>query len=468
MIKVRGHILILVVSLLLIALCSSPSFSQRQPNIILIIADDAGYADFGFQGSKAMKTPNLDKLAQQGMRFQQAYVTAAVCGPSRAGILTGKYQQRFGFEENNVPGYMSQSGLIGDDMGLPLDQKTMGDYLKELGYKTAIFGKWHQGNADRYHPTKRGFDEFYGFRGGARSYFPIDEGGPNYRSQRLVRGFENFVEPDEYLTDDLANETAQFIEKNQDTSFFILLAFNAVHTPMDATEDDLAKFPDLTGKRQKLAAMTLGLDRACGRVFDKLAELELEENTIVVFTNDNGGPSDTNASVNTPLSGTKANHLEGGIRVPFLVRWPGVIPENSVYEYPISTLDLLPTFYQAGRGNKDSLAEIDGVDLMPYLLGQNPERPHPVLYWKKENRAAIREGDWKLLRFPDRPAELYNLKDDISESNDLATAYPERVRAMYKKLFEWELTLERPLWQLLRKYEGAAMKRMDDYRKPKN
>ena len=454
---------------LLLLFAPFASFSQQKPNIVLIISDDAGYADFGFQGSNVMKTPNLDRLAQQGMKFQQAYITAAVCGPSRAGILTGRYQQRFGFEENNVPGYMSQSGLMGDEMGLPLDQKTMGDYLKELGYKTAIFGKWHQGNADRYHPTKRGFDEFYGFRGGARSYFPFDDNNLNNRPEdRLELGFGKFVEPEEYLTDDLAKETARFIEKNQDTAFFIMLAFNAVHTPMDATEDDLAEFSDLTGKRQKLAAMTLALDRACGGVLDKLTELELEENTIVVFTNDNGGPSDTNVSVNDPLSGTKANHLEGGIRVPFLLRWSGVIPENSVYEYPISTLNLLPTFYLAGGGNIDSLAEIDGVDLLPYLLGQNPERPHPVLYWKKENRGVIREGDWKLIRFPDRPAELYNIKNDISEIDNLAATYPDRVREMYKKLFDWELTLERPLWQLQRKYEGAAMKRMDNYRKQKN
>lgn len=451
---------------LLLLFAHFASFSQQKPNIVLIISDDAGYADFGFQGSTVMETPRLDELAEQGMKFQQAYVTAAVCGPSRAGILTGIYQQRFGFEENNVPGYMSQSGLMGDEMGLPLDQKTMGDYLKELGYKTAIFGKWHQGNADRYHPTKRGFDEFYGFRGGARSYFPFDDNNLNNRPEdRLELGFGKFVEPDEYLTYDLAKETAQFIEQNQDTTFFIILAFNAVHTPMDATEADLAEFPDLTGKRQKLAAMTLALDRACGTVLDKLKELELEGSTIVVFTNDNGGPSDANDSVNDPLSGTKANHLEGGIRVPFLLRWLDMIPENTVYEYPISTLDLLPTFYRAGGGNLDSLRGIDGVDLLPYLLGKNLERPHPVLFWKKENRAAIREGDWKLLRFPDRPAELYNIANDISEMNDLASAHSDKVREMYKKLFDWELTIERPLWQLKREYEGAAMRRMDAYRK---
>jgi len=453
---------------ILIVLTSDPRalLAQTNPNIVLIISDDAGYADFGFQGSTEMKTPHLDKLAEQGMKFRQAYVTAAVCGPSRAGILTGKYQQRFGFEENNVPGYMSQSGLTGDDMGLPLDQKTVGDYMKSLGYRTAIFGKWHQGNADRYHPTRRGFDEFYGFRGGARSYFAFNNENPLTRLEdRLERGFGEFIEPDRYLTDVLADETVLFIENNKDNPFFVILAFNAVHTHMDAEEKDLKEFPELTGKRQKLAAMTLSMDRACGRILDKLTDLGLDDNTIVIYTNDNGGPSDANASVNDPLSGTKANHLEGGIRVPFLMRWPGVIPENSVYEYPISTLDLLPTFFNAAGGNADTLVGVDGVDLLPYLLGENTERPHQTLYWKKENRGVIREGDWKLIRFPDRPAELYNIANDISETNNLAAVFPDKVKEMYKKLFEWELTLERPLWQLQRKYEGAAMKRMDDYRK---
>ncbi|UXX77859.1 sulfatase [Reichenbachiella carrageenanivorans] len=440
--------------------------AQPKPNILLILSDDAGYADFGFQGSQIMKTPHLDRLAKQGMRFEQAYVSAAVCGPSRAGLLTGKYQQRFGFEENNVPGYMSASGTTGDDMGLPLDQLTVANYLQNLGYRTALFGKWHMGNADRFHPLQRGFDEFYGFRGGARSYFEYDDEHPNHRQEDyLERGFGQFEETEVYLTDALADETNAFIERNQDQPFFAFLAFNAVHTPMEAKPEDLAKFPDLEGKRQQLAAMTLALDRAIGQVLDKLKELDLDENTLVVFTNDNGGPSDTNASVNDPLSGTKANHLEGGIRVPFLMRWTGVIDKKSTYAYPISTLDLLPTFVKAAGGHPDTIASLDGVDLMPYVLGNNSDRPHQTLYWKKENRGAIREGDWKLLRFPDRPAELYYLPTDASETNNLATANPEKVKAMYKNLFAWELTLERPKWQLQRKYEGAAMKRMDDYKK---
>ena len=438
----------------------------QRPNIVFFFSDDAGYADFGFHGSKIMRTPNLDQLAKQGVRFAQGYVTAAVCGPSRAGLITGKYQQRFGYEENNVPGYMSKSGLDGIEMGLPLDQLTIADHLKKLGYRTAIFGKWHLGGADRFHPTRRGFDEFFGFRGGARSFFPYKNEGTDPQN-RLERGFGRFEEHEGYLTDVLAEEANAFMERNKDRPFFVFLSFNAVHTPMHATEEDLQQISGLSGKRRSLAAMTIALDRACGKVLNKLEALGLAENTLVVFSNDNGGPSDANESVNDPLSGTKANHLEGGIRVPFLMRWPGEIPANTVYDDPISTLDLLPTFVEAAGGDANSIEGLDGVNLLPYLQGKNTERPHPTLYWKKESRAAIRDQDWKLLRFPDRPAELYNIKEDISEVNDLAAVYPEKVKSLFKKLFAWELELERPLWQLKRKYEGLAAERMDKFRKEK-
>lgn len=436
------------------------------PNIVLILADDAGYADFGFHGSAVMRTPNLDRFAAESIRFEQAYVTAAVCGPSRAGILTGKYQQRFGFEENNVPGYMNASCLPDDEMGLPLDEPTVGDHMRSLGYHTGLIGKWHQGNADRFHPTRRGFDEFYGFRGGARSYFELLESSPEFRPEdRMERGMGAYEKPGKYLTDAFADEAIDFIDRNQVKPFFLFVSFNAVHNPMHALPEDLQQFADLSGKRQALAAMTLSLDRACGRILERLAELKLAENTIVVFTNDNGGPSDANESDNSPLSGTKANHLEGGIRVPFLMRWPQQFSEGSVYNAPISMLDLLPTFFAAGGGDVGTLGDIDGVDLIPFLMNENENRPHQVLYWKKENRGAVRDGDWKLLRFPDRPAELYDLSRDISETNDLSSEHPQRVREMYRQLFEWELTLERPQWQLRREYEGAAMKRMDAYRK---
>lgn len=439
--------------------------AQDKPNIVLLFSDDAGYADFGFQGSEVMKTPNLDKLAKQGVRFTQAYVTASTCGPSRAGMLTGKYQQRFGFEENNVPEYMSpNSALDGDDMGIPLEHATMGDYLQKQGYTTAIFGKWHLGCADRFHPTRRGFDEFYGFRGGARSYYAYEPVTKTRKENLLERNFGEFAEPTRYLTDRLGEEACDFIERHQDKPFFAFVSFNAVHTPMEAEQKDMDEFPNLEGKRQQVAGMTLALDRACGQILDKLKELGLDKNTIVVYTNDNGGPTDKNASINLPLAGTKSNQLEGGIRVPFIMRWPGKIDKKSEYNYPISTFDLLPTFVAAGGGNVEEIEDIDGVDLMPYISGKNQERPHETLFWKKDCRATVRHGDWKLSRYPDRPAELFNIINDESEQNNLAAEHPEKVREMFKMIFEWESTLERPRWLLERQFENVDIERMDKYR----
>lgn len=453
------------VPFLLFLFVSACVAEERPPNIVLLFADDAGYADFGFQGSPIMKTPRLDRLAERGVRFDQFYMSAAVCGPSRAGLLTGMYQQRFGFEENNVPGFMSKSGLTGEDMGLPLGIPTVADRLRELGYQTALFGKWHQGDADRFHPTKRGFDEFVGFRGGAREYYAYPEDEDLDRGLKLERGFENYQEPAKYLTDLLADETCDFIERNKDTPFFAFVSFNAVHAPMQAEEKDLALFPGLTGTRKEVAAMTVALDRACGQIIDKIDVLGLSDNTLIVFTNDNGGPTDQNASNNYPLSGTKANHLEGGIRVPSLFVWPGVIEPGTVYENPAISLDLFPTFVAAGGGDASMIENLDGVDLLPFIVGEDAGIPHETLFWKKENRGVVRDGDWKLIRFPDRPAELYNIPLDQAEENNLASEYPELVRTLYKKLFTWELELERPAWQLLRVYEGKAAERMDTYRK---
>ena len=438
----------------------------KRPNIVLLFADDAGYADFGFQGSLKFKTPHLDRLAKSGVRFSEMYVTASVCGPSRAGLLTGRYQQRFGFEENNVPGIMSKSGLTGEDMGLPLGIPTIGNYMQKLGYRTAVFGKWHMGEADRYHPLKRGFDEFYGFRGGARSYFAYPENRKPNRGRRIERGFLDFKEHEGYLTDVLADETCAFIERNKKKPFFAFVSFNAVHLPMETDPKDKDEFAQLDGKRRKVAQMTLSLDRACGQIVNKLKELGLEDNTLIVFTNDNGGPTDKNASSNYPLSGIKATHLEGGIRVPGIMVWPGKLPTGSVYTNPVSTLDLLPTFVEAAGGDASLIEGLDGVNLVPYLQGVKKEIPHQTLYWKKENRGTIRDGDWKLLRFPDRPAELYNIVEDPSEQNNLATEHPEKVKALYKKLFAWELELERPLFQLRRVEEGWSAERFDAYRRP--
>ncbi|SFC03832.1 Arylsulfatase A [Algibacter lectus] len=459
-----------IIKLVLGAFLISTSFlnvSAQKKNIIFLFADDAGYHDFGFQGSKTFPTPNLDNLAAEGMVFNEAYTTDSVCGPSRAGLLTGMYQQRYGIEENNVPGYMSDSSkLLGDEMGLPLGINTVADYLNPLGYKSIVLGKWHLGNADRYHPLNRGFDEFYGFRGGARSFWPLSlKAALDRPEDRMEKGFGLFEEPKKYLTDAIADEACDFMERHKEEPFFMYVSFNAVHSPLEATDEDLAKIKGLTGNRKKLAAMTLALDRACGTILKKLKALGLEENTLIVFSNDNGGPDGTETS-NYPLSGCKSNFLEGGIRVPFIMKLPGVIKPKTEYKKAISMLDMVPTFVNIAGGNASELKGLDGVDLMPFITNKNNNAPHERLFWKIENRGVVREGDWKLLRYPDRPAELYNIAEDITENNDLALKHPKKVREMYKTLFNWEAELERPLWQLKRIYEVNAVKRIDEKRNP--
>lgn len=444
------------------------NYRGKKPNIVLLFADDAGYDDFGFHGSNVMKTSNLDSLAEDGMIFRQAYVSDPTCGPSRAGLLTGRYQQKFGYEENNVPNYMSpNSKYLGADMGIPLSEKTMGDRLQALGYKTAVFGKWHVGGADRFHPLNRGFDEFFGFRGGRRSYFKRQiQGTIEEDLEYMERGFGNFAETDTYLTDALGQAAVDFIEDNKDDPFLIFLSFNAPHTPMDARPEDLAKFPNLEGTRKINAAMTLAMDRASGKVLNKLEELGLSDNTLVIFTNDNGGPTDQNAGNNYPFSGTKSNHLEGGIRVPFVAKWPDVIKAGTDFDFPVSTLDLVPTFVAAGGGETEDLENVDGVNLLPHIVGETTDRPHQTLFWKKAARAAVRDGDWKLIRMPDRPAELYDLSKDVTEQVSLASENPEKVKELYKKIYAWEKTLAQPMWQLDRKWEDYDISRMDKYREP--
>ena len=449
------------------ALSIATASAADKPNIVLLFADDAGYGDFGFHDSQHFMTPNLDKLAQSGVRLSQFYVTGATCGPSRAGMLSGIYQQRFGYEEINVPGIMSpHSKLLGDEMGLPTDLKTMGNYLQDLGYRTAVFGKWHMGVADRYHPLRRGFDEFYGFRGGARSFFAYPDVKKAAKENWIERGFGNYQEHEGYLTKVLADETCHFIDRHKDKPFFAYVSFNAVHTPMQIDPQDSSQFPDLEGDRRTAAQMMLSMDRACGQIIDKLAETGLSENTLVVFSNDNGGPMDRNGSSNYPFSGVKGTQLEGGIRVPGIVSWPAELPAGEVYDYPLSTLDLIPTFIKAAGGDPAATEQLDGINIVRYLKREIDRRPHSALYWKMETRGAIREGDWKLLRFPDRPAELFNLADDPGEQNNLASTEPDKVMSLFKKLFDWELQLERPLFMLRRAEEGWSARRADQFRKP--
>lgn len=432
---IRLIIILLLAPLITLKAADSPKPASK-PNILFIVGDDMGYADVGFHGCKDIPTPNLDALAAAGVRFTNGYVSGPYCSPTRAGLLTGRYQTRFGHEFN--PG--------GGGSGLPLTETTIANRLKEVGYATGLVGKWHLGT----HPQQRGFDEFFGFLGGAHSFF--DAGG-------ILRGTDLVKEMD-YTTDAFGREAVAFIDRHKDHPWFLYLAFNAVHTPMHATDERLAKFANITDtKRRTYAAMMLALDDAIGVVRKKLAATGLEQNTLIAFISDNGGPTmqgtTTNGSSNDPLRGSKRTTLEGGIRVPFLVAFPGKI-KPGVYEQPAIQLDLTATALTLGGAKTD---KVEGVDLLPFLAGEKTGAPHDALYWRFGQQMAIRAGDYKLVRYDSmadsgaakqknqpKGAKLYNLTKDIGEANDLAAAMPDKVKELQTKWDAWNQSNVPPLW----------------------
>jgi len=430
----------------LLAVSFLSAAAQDKPNIIVIMSDDAGYADLGFSGNTFSKanfsTPNLDKLAGSGVKFTQGYVTASVCSPSRAGMLTGRYQQRFG-HEYNLP-VKPEPGDVEKFNGMNVNEKTMADHLKAAGYKTGLIGKWHLGLAEQFHPNNRGFDEFYGLLGGGRSYWEQEGNDTQYRKMRRNKVEEKHQG---YLTDRLGEEAIAFIERNKENPFFLYLSYTAVHAPMEAKpehENLLSHIKD--EKRRTLAGMTLALDESVGQVMSALSEMQLTENTLVVFLNDNGGPSDYNYSINKPFSGVKGTLYEGGVRVPFTMSWPGHIESGSQYDEVVSSLDILPTALAAARTKAIGNKKLDGVDLLPYLNKKSQNKPHKTLFWRRAAFAAVRDGNHKLVRYPDRPAVLYNIIKDISESNNIADDNPLLVRKLMKKLFAWENELQAPMF----------------------
>lgn len=414
------------------AICLSQE--KQSPNVIVIVADDAGYADFSFQGCKEWQTPNIDRIAKEGVRCTNGYVSGMVCSPTRAGILTGRYQNRFGHEFNPPPVYSETNGL-------PIDQATFPSLMQRAGYKTVAIGKWHLGYAPKFHPLSRGFTDYYGFLQGARSYWPIEGNQLN----ELLRDRTPAPEKFDYITDELGTETAGYIAKYNEEPFFLYVCFNAVHTPLHALESDLAKFPNIEDKKRRtLAAMTLGLDRAVGTILDELDRQELTENTLVAFVSDNGGPTFANASNNEPLRGVKGQPFEGGVRVPFAIRWPAKLKAGTVYEQPVIALDFLPTALAvAGADIPDDL---DGVNLIPYLTGEKSGRPHETLFWRSGDKKAVRHQDLKLVEFEGKQM-LFDLSQDIGEQTDLASKRPEDLKRLASQLASWESELAEPAWQ---------------------
>jgi arylsulfatase A-like enzyme len=417
--------------------------ATRRPNIIVILADDLGYGDLGFQDSKDIPTPNLDQLARSGVRFTNAYVSHPFCSPTRAGLMTGRYQQRFGHENNPV--YNPRDEVS----GLPIEETTLPQVLAKAGYATGLVGKWHLGAAPKFHPMKRGFTEMFGFLGGGHDYFKAQlEGEPREYLIPIQRSGEPVMES-EYLTDAFSREAAAFVERHCARPFFLYLAYNTPHTPLQVPEKYLDRFRNVADlKRRSYAAMVSSLDDGVGKVMDALRRTQLESDTLVLFLSDNGGPPAANASNNGPLRAAKGSVYEGGIRVPFLARWKGKL-KPGVYREPVISLDIFPTAAVAAGADLAALTPLDGVDLLPHLNGESNRQPHESLFWRTGGGVsyAVRQGNRKLVKASGSAApELYDLASDVGESRDLAPTEQATVSKLQQAYNNWNRAMKPPVF----------------------
>lgn len=502
-----------VAALALATAASAPVTAKmpRPPNVIVILADDLGYGDTSAYGSKIVKTPNIDALAADGVRFTQGYVSHPVCAPSRSAIMTGRYQTHFGYEFNPV----------GRDKvrGVSLAETFIPQVMKSAGYSTAMVGKWHLGEAGAYNPVARGFDQYFGITGGAGAFIVDAKPGDEFHTPPGARGSygtaeggaaitamneaedmvlirqrapiyrgREVVEVKEYLTDAFTDEAVRFIGENKDRPFFLYLAHTAPHTPLQATAKYIERYKHIENKGQRVyAAMVSAVDDSVGAVRAKLKAEGIEKNTLIVFLSDNGCAGYVgDACTNAPLNGYKAGHLEGGVRVPFIVAMPGRIKAGQVDTRVISSLDIAPT--AAALAGAKMPNGSDGVDLMPYLTGRNKGTPNPTLYWRSGPNFAIRDGDWKMWVVnradpSERPRTgagvtpdgveakvsplgkyvmLYDLKNDLGEKANLAAARPEVVARLQAKLEAWDKSNVAPQWTSMRQgvfqHEGQMLK----------
>jgi len=425
----------------------------RKPNILVIVADDLGYGELSIQGNPQIPTPNVDSLAHNGVRFTSGYVSGPYCSPTRAALQTGRYQERFGHEFNPGPAEASSTNF-----GLSLDEKTIGDRLHAIGYVNGWFGKSHLGYLPPYHPLKRGYDEYFGFLGGAHDY--LDAAGDSHNP--ILRG-TNKVDNIGYTTEAFGQEAVQFIKKHQAQPWFVYLAFNAVHAPLESTDKYLSRFADIEDrKRRTFAGMLSALDDAVGNVLKTVHDLDQDENTLIFFISDNGGPTAQTTSGNGPLRGFKAQTWEGGIRIPYIIQWKGHLPAGKVDDRPVIQLDILPTALAAAGVETQPDWKLDGVNLLPYINGEENAAPHQELYWRFGGQLAIRKGDWKLVKAPGIPAspgnwitskattdgaELYNLASDIGEKHNLATENPAKFQELATDWDHWNAELVEPKWR---------------------
>jgi arylsulfatase A-like enzyme len=421
----------------LIACTGFTRADSKRPNILVIVADDLGYGELTCQGNPQIPTPHVDSLAKNGVRFTSGYVSGPYCSPTRAGLMTGRYQQRFGHEFNPGP---AEAAV--ENFGLSLKEVTLAERLKSAGYATGMFGKWHLGYKPQFHPLKRGFEEYYGFLAGAHPYLTI---GPANGNNPILRGTTPVKEID-YTTDAFGREAAAYIEKHKDQPWFVYLPFNAVHAPLQTLPKYRDRFASIADdKRRTFAAMLSAMDDNIGLVLAKLREHKLEENTLIFFFSDNGGPTAQITSKNDPLRGHKAQVWEGGIRIPFIVQWNGRIPGGKVDDRPVIQLDIHPTALAAAGVEVPNNAKLDGLNLLPYLTGEKNEPPHAALFWRFGKQRAVRAGDWKLTDMGDG-AQLFNVTKDIGEKENLAAKEPEKLKQLEAAYKGWNAGNVEPAW----------------------
>lgn len=457
------------------------SLVEKQPNIVLIFCDDLGYADVGFNadlfGVKTdVVTPQIDAIARAGTIIKQAYVTHPFCGPSRMGLLSGRMQHCYGGQKN-LPDVAKQLWDY-NARGIPESETLISSVLQDAGYATSCVGKWHVGSSKPFHPNTRGFDQFYGFVGGGHQYFPsvTDKVEPKINDYQyfLERDGKEIRSPEgEYLTDMLSNEAVRFVKTQaaDDKPFFLYLAYNAPHSPLQAKTEDLKKlYPDHPpsnpangvdyrdyDKRQNYVAMMYAVDRGVGQLVgvlqDPNGDLDgsdsILEETLVVFLSDNGGKI-SQAANNAPLQDDKGSTYEGGIRVPMFVHWPGVIRAGDVFDHPVSSLDLYPTFARLANASVPSDKVLDGKDIWDDFQAGTNARATDTLYWLRHhgggNEVAIRRGNLKAYRKNYAAWKVFDVTTDVDESDNIASANKDALGSMIENGLQWSKTHQEPQW----------------------
>lgn len=430
---------------LAVAGCNKKS-SPQKPNIIFIMIDDLGYGDIGCYGSTINKTPNIDKLAKGGVRFTDYHSNGPMCTPTRASLMTGMYQHRFGQKFESAI-----SGKTDYNDGLPLEAYTIPEALQKAGYVTGMYGKWHLGYQPPFLPANQGFDEFIGLGSGDGDHHThIDRSGRkdwwDKNEQKMEAG---------YSTDLITDHSINFIQRHKNTPFFLYVAHLSIHFPwqgpndpphrqegIDYANDKWGIIPDKNNVSPHVKAMVESIDRGIGKMTATLENLGLAENTLVIFTSDNGGYSDYagsffNISSNGPLRGQKTEVWEGGHRVPFIAYWPGKIRAGDKSDELVMTMDMFPSFAQLAQVQLPQDHKFDGLNILPHLLEKKP-LPKRSVCWKMDNEKAIRKGQWKLVMLGDYSPELYDLLNDIGETTNVASQKSDVVKELMNEYQMWE------------------------------